>query len=270
MQIDLQPDHQNANHTQSTESSSPFLGLQKLIVVLFNLSARLFIIVYPAISFLIRYTIGTTWFQSRCLDLMHYLFYPLAQDRDEKDQLNSPPRFLMPLIQASIYLPKLSIEKNERVISKTPLENQALLSDQQSLLSDQQALLSDQKTKTKKSKSNQKSEAKIIEISANEISTAEALKPSQSSNPISRQTSNPITPQSSNSITPQSSERKDINTATIEDLMQIDGMSKSRAEEVIRYREQFGAFKNIEEVTLVRGIGTKTTFALLARFEVRS
>jgi competence ComEA-like helix-hairpin-helix protein len=254
MQIDLQPDHPNANHTHAHESpSSPFLGFKKLIVVLFNLSARLFIVVYPAISFLIRYTIGTTWFQSRCIDLMHYLFYPLAQNRDEKDQLNSPPRFLMPLIQASIYLPKLSIEKNEQMISQNPLENQ-----------------SDQKTKTKKNKSPQKSQAKIIEISANEISPSEALKPIQTSNPISRQTSNPISRQASNPINSQASERKDINTATIEDLMQIDGMSKSRAEEVIRYREQFGAFKNIEEVTLVRGIGTKTTFALLARFEVRS
>ncbi len=46
-------------------------------------------------------------------------------------------------------------------------------------------------------------------------------------------------------------------------------MTQSRAQEVIKYREQFGPFKNIEEVTLVRGIGTKTTFALLARFEVR-
>ncbi len=248
MQIDLQPDHPNANHTQAPESAtSPFLGFQKLIVVIFNLSARLFMIVYPAISFLIRYTIGTNWFQSRCLDIMHYLLYPLAQDRDENHQLNSPPRFLMPLIRASIYLPKLQIEKIE---------------NQQEVLVNQEVSSSHQKTKAKSAKANQKSQAKIIEISANEIANIESHTPIKSPNLI--------TPQSPNAIMPQSSERKDINTATIEDLMQIDGMSKSRAQEVIRYREQFGAFKNIEEVTLVRGIGTKTTFALLARFEVRS
>jgi competence protein ComEA len=178
---------------------------------------------------------------------MHYLLYPLAQDRDENHQLNSPPRFLMPLIRASIYLPKLQIEKIE---------------NQQEVLVNQEVSSSHQKTKAKSAKANQKSQAKIIEISANEISNIESHTPIKSPNLI--------THQSSNAIMPQSSERKDINTATIEDLMQIDGMSKSRAQEVIRYREQFGAFKNIEEVTLVRGIGTKTTFALLARFEVRS
>ncbi len=47
-----------------------------------------------------------------------------------------------------------------------------------------------------------------------------------------------------------------INTADKESLMMsIKGVGETRAEAIIAYREQNGAFKSVEELTEVRGIG---------------
>ncbi len=48
-----------------------------------------------------------------------------------------------------------------------------------------------------------------------------------------------------------------INTADKETLMtSIKGVGETRAEAIIAYREQNGAFKSIEELAEVRGIGS--------------
>ena len=51
-------------------------------------------------------------------------------------------------------------------------------------------------------------------------------------------------------------ETVNINTADKETLMtSIKGVGETRAEAIIAYREQNGAFNSIEELTEVRGIG---------------
>ena len=52
-------------------------------------------------------------------------------------------------------------------------------------------------------------------------------------------------------------ETVNINTADKESLMMsIKGVGETRAEAIIAYREQNGAFKSVEELAEVRGIGT--------------
>lgn len=50
----------------------------------------------------------------------------------------------------------------------------------------------------------------------------------------------------------------DINTADRAALMQIKGVGEARAEAIINYREQYGPFMSIDELTEVQGIGQKT------------
>lgn len=49
-----------------------------------------------------------------------------------------------------------------------------------------------------------------------------------------------------------------INTATKEELCEVSGIGEKTALAIIKFREDYGGFKNIEEVKLVDGIGDKT------------
>ena len=48
--------------------------------------------------------------------------------------------------------------------------------------------------------------------------------------------------------------RININKASKEELMTLSGVGESRAESIIKYREQHGAFQSIEEIMQVSGI----------------
>lgn len=48
-----------------------------------------------------------------------------------------------------------------------------------------------------------------------------------------------------------------INTCTIDDLIELKGLGESKAKSIIEYRNINGAFKTIEEILNVKGIGSK-------------
>lgn len=52
-----------------------------------------------------------------------------------------------------------------------------------------------------------------------------------------------------------SNEQVNINTATKEELMTITGIGESKADAIIKYREENGNFKSIEDIQNVSGIG---------------
>ena len=49
-----------------------------------------------------------------------------------------------------------------------------------------------------------------------------------------------------------------INRATEGELTLLHGIGSSKAQAIILYREVFGSFKSVDELTKVKGIGTKT------------
>ena len=49
--------------------------------------------------------------------------------------------------------------------------------------------------------------------------------------------------------------RLDLNTATVEELMQIDGIGEKTAQNIIDYREKIGGYQFVEQLLYVEGIG---------------
>jgi len=52
--------------------------------------------------------------------------------------------------------------------------------------------------------------------------------------------------------------RIDLNTATSEELQTLKGIGPTNAKAIIDYRDRYGGFTCIEEITEVKGIGEKT------------
>ncbi|MBE9545134.1 MAG: helix-hairpin-helix domain-containing protein [Proteobacteria bacterium] len=59
-------------------------------------------------------------------------------------------------------------------------------------------------------------------------------------------------------VTAADVEKININTATAEELMQLNGVGSKYAGRIIEYREKYGPFKTPEDLMQVSGIGQKT------------
>ena len=46
-----------------------------------------------------------------------------------------------------------------------------------------------------------------------------------------------------------------INTATVEELVTIDGLGEARANAIIEYREYLGGYESVEQVKNIKGFG---------------
>lgn len=51
--------------------------------------------------------------------------------------------------------------------------------------------------------------------------------------------------------------RLDINAASVEELMTLNGIGEAMATKIVEYREKHGLYDAVEELTLVSGIGPK-------------
>ena len=49
-----------------------------------------------------------------------------------------------------------------------------------------------------------------------------------------------------------------INTATVEELVNLKRIGPKYAERIVQYREANGPFAKVEDITMVKGIGPKT------------
>ncbi|MCI7657456.1 ComEA family DNA-binding protein [Anaerotignum sp.] len=63
-------------------------------------------------------------------------------------------------------------------------------------------------------------------------------------------------------------ERINLNTASKEELMLLDGIGEKMAERILAYREEYGPFAKIEDIQNVKGIGEKTYAKIAGKLTV--
>lgn len=59
-----------------------------------------------------------------------------------------------------------------------------------------------------------------------------------------------------------------LNTASAEELAEIDGLSMDDALAIVMYREKIGAYSNISEIMNIKGIGQTTYYKVLPYLEI--
>ncbi len=64
-------------------------------------------------------------------------------------------------------------------------------------------------------------------------------------------------------------QKKDINKATLNDLITVKGISDKKASAVLGYLQEHGPAKDMDELLKVRGIGEKTLEKIKEEFEVK-
>ncbi|MTT32491.1 ComEA family DNA-binding protein [Terrilactibacillus sp. BCM23-1] len=110
----------------------------------------------------------------------------------------------------------------------------------------------------------QKSGGYTNQADQNKINLAQKLKdemvilvPKKGDSSAVMTTSN-STANSDSSASTEDSKLININTATMDELQNLNGIGPSKAEAIISYREEHGLFKTPEELTNVTGIGEKS------------
>jgi competence protein ComEA len=60
-----------------------------------------------------------------------------------------------------------------------------------------------------------------------------------------------------------------VNKANSAQLQTLNGIGPSKAQEILTYRKAHGAFKTVDELVNVKGIGTKTLQGMKTQVSVR-
>lgn len=70
------------------------------------------------------------------------------------------------------------------------------------------------------------------------------------------------------SSTAESGERLNVNTATFDQLCQLPGIGPELAQRIIDYRNTFGPFTHVAQLTFVKGIGASKLESILDNITV--